>query len=104
MEATADRVVYRLEGWALCHFRATEHILNLRSWHEYAIARGTKELAKAMSTGSYCGVVCNSEAARDSFTQEHPDLLNVTGVCETLTSYLTWTRDEVTMGGRYGCE
>jgi hypothetical protein len=104
MEATATRLVYRLEGWALCHFRATEHILNLRSWREYANARGNKELAKAMSTGSYCGVVCNSEAARDSFTQRHDDLLKVTSVRETLTSYLSWTRDEVTQGGFYGCE
>ena len=90
MEATATRVVYRLEGWALCHFRATEHILDLKSW--------------GFPAGSYCGVVCNSQAARDSFTQEHPDLLKVTSVRETLTSHLTWTRDEVTMGGVYGCD
>lgn len=84
------RPVYRVEGWALSHFGSTDHILNLRSW--------------GFPVGSYCGVVCNSQAARDSFTEYHRDILKVTSVRETFSSHLTWTRDEVTMGGRYGCE
>lgn len=88
--AIGTQTVYRIEGWALSHFGSTDQILNLKSW--------------GFPVGSYCGVVCNSQAARDSFTESHRDILKVTSVRETLCSHLTWTRDEVTMGGRDGCE
>jgi hypothetical protein len=90
MEATLDRTVYRIEGWALSHAGSMDQILNLKSW--------------GFPAGSYCGVVCNSQAARDSFTQDHRDILKVVSIRETLCSHLNWTRDDVTQGGSYGCE
>jgi hypothetical protein len=89
-QALADRTVYRVEGWALSHLGSIDHLMNMRSW--------------GLPAKSYCGVVCNSQAARDSVTESHRDILKVTSVRETLCSHLTWTHDAVTQGGFYGCE